>query len=33
MPGIWAADLAARYVELVEGDVTGAVIIAEGPPT
>jgi NAD(P)-dependent dehydrogenase (short-subunit alcohol dehydrogenase family) len=32
MPGIWAADLAARYVELVEGDVTGAVIIAEGPP-
>jgi NAD(P)-dependent dehydrogenase (short-subunit alcohol dehydrogenase family) len=33
MPGIRAADLAARYVELVEGDVTGAVIIAEGPPT
>ncbi|MSR20171.1 MAG: short chain dehydrogenase [Gemmatimonadetes bacterium] len=29
MPGIWAKDLAARYVALVEGDVTGQVVSAE----
>jgi len=31
MPGIWAEDLATHYVELVEGDVTGAVVAAEAP--
>jgi len=31
MPGIWAKDLAAYYVALVEGDGTGAVVTAEEP--
>ena len=31
MPGIWAKDLAAYYVELVEGDQTGQVVTAEEP--
>jgi NAD(P)-dependent dehydrogenase (short-subunit alcohol dehydrogenase family) len=31
MPGIWARDLAAYYVELVEGSQTGAVVTAESP--
>lgn len=31
MPGIWAADLADYYVELVEGAATGEVVTAEGP--
>jgi NAD(P)-dependent dehydrogenase (short-subunit alcohol dehydrogenase family) len=31
MPGIWAKDLAAYYVDLVEGTQTGAVVTAEGP--
>ncbi len=36
MPGIWAADLARYYVELVHGDVTGQIVEAEeaaGPIT
>lgn len=32
MPGIWAKDLAARYVALVEGDDSGAVVSAERSP-
>lgn len=31
MPGIWAKDLAAYYVRLVEGDATGEVVTAEAP--
>jgi NAD(P)-dependent dehydrogenase (short-subunit alcohol dehydrogenase family) len=31
MPGIWAKDLAAYYVELVEGTRTGEVVTAESP--
>jgi hypothetical protein len=31
MPGIWAEDLAAYYLRLVEGNETGAVLEAEGP--
>ncbi|HET9949487.1 MAG TPA: short chain dehydrogenase [Longimicrobiales bacterium] len=31
MPGIWARDLAAYYVELVEGDTTGRVVDAYRP--
>jgi NAD(P)-dependent dehydrogenase (short-subunit alcohol dehydrogenase family) len=31
MPGIWAKDLAAYYVDLVEGDATGEVVTAEEP--
>jgi NAD(P)-dependent dehydrogenase (short-subunit alcohol dehydrogenase family) len=31
MPGIWAKDLAEYYVDLVEGDQTGQVVIAAGP--
>ena len=31
MPGIWAKDLAAYYVELVEGSQTGEVVTAEVP--
>ncbi|MBM4183150.1 MAG: short chain dehydrogenase [Gemmatimonadetes bacterium] len=31
-PGIWARDLAERYVALVEGDVTGQVVSAERSP-
>jgi NAD(P)-dependent dehydrogenase (short-subunit alcohol dehydrogenase family) len=33
MPGIWAKDLAAYYVELVEGTRTGEVVTAEEPMT
>lgn len=29
MPGVWAAELAERYVELVEGDETGVVVEVE----
>jgi NAD(P)-dependent dehydrogenase (short-subunit alcohol dehydrogenase family) len=29
MPGIWAKDLAARYVSLVEGSATGQIVSAE----
>ena len=31
MPGIWASDLAAYYVRLVEGDSSGSVVTAEAP--
>jgi len=31
MPGIWARDLAAYYVRLLEGTETGAVLTAEKP--
>jgi len=31
MPGIWAADLARYYLRLVEGDESGAVLVAEEP--
>jgi NAD(P)-dependent dehydrogenase (short-subunit alcohol dehydrogenase family) len=31
MPGIWAMDLAAYYVDLVEGDDTGLVVSADAP--
>jgi NAD(P)-dependent dehydrogenase (short-subunit alcohol dehydrogenase family) len=33
MPGIWARDLARYYRRLVEGDETGAVLMAEEPMT
>jgi NAD(P)-dependent dehydrogenase (short-subunit alcohol dehydrogenase family) len=32
MPGIWAKDLAARYVALTEGDATGRIVSAERSP-
>jgi NAD(P)-dependent dehydrogenase (short-subunit alcohol dehydrogenase family) len=32
MPGIWARDLAKRYVALVEGDATGQTVSAERSP-
>jgi hypothetical protein len=31
MPGIWAKDLAAYYVALVEGTESGLVVSAEAP--
>lgn len=32
MPGIWAKDLAAHYVDLVEGSATGQIVSAERSP-